>query len=116
MEVSGMLNATVEEGCTQVINFDSAIYGLSSINKAACTFGSHFYVLIKQHDPMTTVWLIPKECCKSPDAFVVEFCNEVLDQELRHRVSVEMAGIRNLLLAQAFSKASLLNCEGMSCA
>jgi len=41
---------------------------------------------------------------------VRDFCNEVLDQELRERVVREMTGIRNLLLAQAFSKTALANC------
>jgi hypothetical protein len=40
-----------------------------------------------------------------------EFCNEVLDQELRETIAEETAGIRNLLLAQAFSKTSLIDPE-----
>ncbi len=91
-----MLKQTVDDG-TQVMNFNAAVYGLNAIKKAAHTFGDHFYVLIEPHDCMTEVRLIPKKCCESPGAWVGEFCNEVLDQELRERVSAEMVGIRNLV-------------------
>jgi len=104
-----MLNETVDDG-TRVINFNAAVYGLNAIKRAAYKFGGHFYVLIEQHDRMTEVWLIPKECCKSPSAIVGEFCNEVLDEELRQRVNAEMAGIREILLARAFSETSRADC------
>jgi His-Xaa-Ser system protein HxsD len=96
-----LLIETVDDGI-QVMNFNAAIYGLDAIRKAAYTFGCHFYVLIEQHDDMTEVRLIPKECCKFPGALVGEFCNEVLDQELRERVTAQMAVIRKMLLAQAY--------------
>jgi len=104
-----MLKETVDDG-TQVINFNAAVYGLNAIKRAAYRFGGHFYFLIEQHDRMTEVRLVPKESCKSAGACVGEFCNEVLDQELRERVTAELAGIRNLLLAQAFSKTSRGDC------
>jgi His-Xaa-Ser system protein HxsD len=100
MEVWDMLQEMVDDGA-QVMNFNAAVYGLNAIKKAARRFGSQFYVLIEQYGQSTEVRLIPKTCCKSPVAYVGEFCNEVLDQELRERVAAEMAGIRYLLLAQA---------------
>ena len=92
-----MLKETIDDG-TQVVNFNAAVYGLNAIKKAAYKFGGRFYVLIEQHDRMTEVRLIPKESCKSPDACLCEFFSEVLDQELRERVTAEMADIRSLLL------------------
>jgi hypothetical protein len=44
-----------------------------------------------------------------------EFCNEVLDQELREIIAEETVGIRDLLLAQAFSKTSLIDPELETC-
>lgn len=98
-----MLTETVDEG-TPILSFNTAIYGLDAIKKAACRFGSHFYIFIEQRDHMIEVRLVPKRCSHSPGAFVREFCNEVLDQELRQRVTAEMAEIRNLLSAHVFSK------------
>ncbi len=100
---------TVDDS-TQVMNFNAAVYGINAIKKAACTFGGHFYVHIEPHGRVTQVRLIPKSCCKSPAAFACEFCNEVLDEELRERVSAEIAGIRKLLLARAFSNPFCVDC------
>jgi His-Xaa-Ser system protein HxsD len=96
---------------TRLLTFDSEVYRLSAIKKAAYKFGGLFHILIEQHGQVAEVRLTPKESCKSPDAFVGEFCNEVLDQDLRETVAEETAGIRNLLLAQAFSKTSLIDSE-----
>ncbi len=92
-----MLKWTLEDG-TQVINFNAAVYGLIAINNAARKFGGEFYVVIEQKGRTTEVRLVAKECYRSPGACVGEFCNEVLNQELRERVTTEMTGIRSLLL------------------
>ena len=110
MAVSGIGTTVLDDG-TQVVNFDTSVYRLNAIKKSAYKFGGLFHVLIEQHDRIIEVRLKPKESCKSPDAFVGEFCNEVLDQELRETVAAETTGIRDLLLAQAFSKTSLIDAE-----
>ncbi len=92
-----MLKWTLEDG-TQVINFNAAVYGPVAIKKAAHKFDDDFYVLIEQNGRTTEVRLIPKECDRTPGACAGEFCNEVLNQELRERVAAELAGIRSLLL------------------
>jgi len=108
--VSGIATNVLTDG-TQVVNFNTSVYRLNAIKKSAYKFGGLFHVLIEQRDRIIEVRLKPKESCKSPDAFVGEFCNEVLDQELRETVAEETAGIRDLLLAQAFSKTSLIDSE-----
>lgn len=110
MAVSGIATNVLTDG-TQVVNFNTSVYRLNAIKKSAYKFGGLFHVLIEQRDRIIEVRLKPKESCKSPDAFVGEFCNEVLDQELRETVAEETAGIRDLLLAQAFSKTSLIDSE-----
>jgi His-Xaa-Ser system protein HxsD len=110
MGQSGVATNDLSDG-TQVVTFDSTIYRPNAIKKAAYKFGGLFYVLITQLDRATEVRLKPKESCSSPDALVGEFCNEVLDQELRETVAEETAGIRDLLLAQAFSKTTLIDPE-----
>ncbi len=104
-----MLNEMADEEL-QVLNFSSAVYGLNAIRKAACVFDGRFYVLVERRDQMTEVRLIPKKRFKALGDFVIQFCNEVLDQELRERVTAEMSGVRSLLLEAAFSKISLANC------
>ncbi len=91
-----MLNEMVDDGA-QVMSFNAAVYGLNAIKKAAYAFDDDFYIFIEPHERMTEVCLIPKECRKPPAALVGAFCNEVLDQELRERVTAEITGIHNLL-------------------
>jgi His-Xaa-Ser system protein HxsD len=95
---------------TTVVSFNSAIYAHKAIKKAARKFQTQLCVLIEYHGSTNEVRLISNACCKSFDALVRDFCNEVLDQELRDRVVREMAGIRCLLSAQFFSKTSLADC------
>jgi His-Xaa-Ser system protein HxsD len=95
----------------RLLTFDSTVYRLNAIKRAAYKFGGQFHFLIEQHDGLIKVRLKPKESCDSPEAMAGEFCNEVLDQELRETIAEETAGIRNLLLAQAFSKTSLIDPE-----
>jgi His-Xaa-Ser system protein HxsD len=94
---------------TLLLTLDSKVYRLSAIKKATYKFGGLFHVLIEQHDHATEVRMKPKESSAPIDKLVGEFCNEVLDQELRETVAEETAGILNLLLAQAFSKTSLID-------
>ena len=109
LEVQGMLKETADS-CLQVLNFNANVFGLKAIRRAAYRFGSQFFVLITQHGRETEVQLIPKECCKSSGTFVNQFCNEVLDQELRERVAAEIAGVRDVVLALAYSRTSRVDC------
>jgi len=93
-----------------VVKFNSDVYGLNAIKKSAYKFRRRLSVLVERRDHINEVRLIPYAYRDSLYALVREFCNEVLDQELRERVAREMVGIRNLLLAQASPKAALANC------
>jgi|ERR1017187_1951987 His-Xaa-Ser system protein HxsD len=110
MAQSGIAVNNLPDG-TRVVTFDAAVYRLNAIKKAAYKQGGLFYVLISQQDNATEVRLKPKESSTSLDALVGEFCNEVLDQELRETIANETAAIRDLLLAQAFSKTTLIDPE-----
>jgi His-Xaa-Ser system protein HxsD len=96
--------------CGVQLEFDLAVYRLSAIKKAAYRFGDRFHVQLAggQHDRVQVV-LIPKTDADDAEFWAGEFCNEVLDQDLREVVAEETSAIRNLLLAQAFSATSLLD-------
>ena len=110
MAQSGFATNDLPDG-TRVVTFYTAVYRTNAVKKAAYKYGGLFYILIAQRDDLIEVRLKPKETCTSPDALVGEFCNEVLDQELRETVADETTGIRDLLLAQAFSKTTLIDPE-----
>jgi His-Xaa-Ser system protein HxsD len=102
-EVSGMLKKTSDS--IRVVKFDSAVYGLRAIGKAAWKFRGSMAVYIQQRGCVNEVRLIQATNCNSFYALVREFCSEVLDQELRERVAREMVALRDLLLAGALAPA-----------
>jgi His-Xaa-Ser system protein HxsD len=101
---------TLTDG-TLLLDIDSAVYRLSAVQKAAYKFSGHFHVLIDQSETAIRVRLQPKADCALPEIAARDFANEILDQELREVVAAETEAVRNLILAQAFSKTSLINSE-----
>lgn len=108
------------DGCTLisvcednlVVGFDPAVYRVSAIKKATYKFGDRFHALIRTLDNgVIEVTLKAKLHLDDAQFMAGEYCNEVLDQELREEIADNTQGIRNLLLAHAFSKTSLLNAD-----
>jgi His-Xaa-Ser system protein HxsD len=104
-----MLKKSVEDR-TRVVSFNAAVYRLNAIKRAARKFRGCLSVLIEQRGHSNEVRLIPTGYCTSLYALMLAFCDEVLDQELRQRVALEMDGMRSLLLAQAFSRNAMAKC------
>jgi His-Xaa-Ser system protein HxsD len=96
---------------TLIVRFDRAVYRLSAVKKAAYKYGGFFSILIEESEKSIVVSLKPTATCLSPDEAAGQFCNEVLDQELREEIAAETGGVRDLLLAHAFSKTSLIDPE-----
>lgn len=99
----------VETTADFTLEFDLGVYSLVAIQKAAYSFGDRFSVEIKKPDA-STVQVVLTAKRRLPDIGQVpgEFRNEVLDQHLRQIVLNETSGIRDLLIAQAFSRTNLI--------
>jgi His-Xaa-Ser system protein HxsD len=92
--------------------FDTKIYRISAIKKAAHKFGNQFHCLISTRDDASIeVVLKPKAPLDNLEYLAGEFCNEALDQDLREVIAEQTDAVRNLLLAHAFSRTSLVNAE-----
>lgn len=87
---------------------DNSVYRASAIKKATYKFGDRCHLHIENQEGRTKVILRAKRPLENIEYLAGEFCNEVLDQELREVVATETSGIRDLLIAQAFSKTSLI--------
>ena len=97
---------------TATVEFDTSVYRLAAIKKAAYAFSDRLHVVIETSgDKTVRVRLQSKALSTDIDSVVGEFCNEVLDQELREVVAQETEAVRNLILAQAFSATSLIDSE-----
>lgn len=96
------------------VSLDLRIYSLNAIKKAAYKFTDKYSVLIELIDNDSKVQVLIKSTSKKLDELehVAQlFCNEVIDQDLREVVAKETEGVKNLIIAQAFSKTSLINQE-----
>jgi radical SAM pair-associated protein len=92
--------------------FDLSLYRLSAIQKAAYRFTGPFRVeLDRVTESQVRVKLVPHPG-NSPSVDPNTLPNEVLDQELRETVADETRGVRELLLAQAFSNLPLTDPVG----
>lgn len=102
-----------KKGEATTLEFDSAVYRLEAIKKAAYRFGGRCVAQIEVPAPgCVRVSLEPKGSDDDVGMLVGEFRNEVLDQELREVVAKETEAIRNLIVLQAFSRTSLLDSDG----
>ena len=96
-----------------ILEFDTGVYRLAAVKKAAYKFGGRCHVQIEMPtENRAKVTLRPKRAEDDIRFIGGEFQNEVLDQDLREVVAEETLGVRNLLLAQAFSATSLLDPHG----
>ena len=91
------------------VNFDSKVYSLDVIKKAAYRFSDSYsfeFEIIKNK-----IVCKIKEIKKNPelsfDEFVDIFKNHVLDYDLRGKIFKETSDVRNLILSHTFSKTKL---------
>jgi His-Xaa-Ser system protein HxsD len=92
-----------------VVSFSTAIYSIDTVKQAAyrlsasCSFDFEL-----ASDQIVCRIIFPKVTTPAlMDDIVRQFRNEVLDQDLRHRIAQETAAVRNVILANAFSRTGL---------
>lgn len=94
------------------VKVSSNIYRIEAILKAAYKFTDKCYIHI---EPATEdkflVRIKTKNQSYSSQELAHDFCNELLDQELRIIIGQETEAIRNLIMAHAFSKTALIEPE-----
>ncbi len=108
MEVADKLS--IKEDSAQ-INIDLSLYSLTAIQKACYKFTAECSIqLVKsQNDMLCIIFNFKSEFTPNlKEKIVHEFTNEILDQHLREIISKETESVRNLILAHAFSKTSLI--------
>ncbi|MFO9420849.1 His-Xaa-Ser system protein HxsD, partial [Legionella pneumophila serogroup 1] len=91
-----------------------APYSLNAIKKVCYQFSSTFSVKLEKIDEENVkVFFMFSEPLTSEkiDFIISSFYQALLDQDLREIVSRETEGVRNLILAHAFSKTTLIDPE-----
>lgn len=98
---------------TRILTFDKRVYSVNAVKQAAYRFLDGFTTDITMEAEEIRCSLTFKDSVTEEKAqrLVNEFKNEVLDQDLRERLKAETEGVRNLILAHAFSKTGLIDNE-----
>jgi His-Xaa-Ser system protein HxsD len=99
-----------DDGSCSVL-FDLSIHSQTAIKKAVYKFAGDCSAILTIKGPNgIEARLAFPDCATVPTkkAIVEALCNEVIDQDLREQIARETEATRNLILAQAFSKTSLL--------
>ncbi len=93
------------------VTFDLSINSITAIKKAVYKFAGDCSAILSTAEPnqLKAELSFPETISLTERKAVVRaLCNEVIDQDLREQIAQETEAIRNLILAQAFSKTSLL--------
>jgi len=89
---------------------DTSVYSVDAIKRAAYKFADRTSVIISSASG-TSVKLafsfLGQHARNDPEQVVADFCNELLDQDLREIIQRETRPVRNVILAHAFSRTSL---------
>jgi His-Xaa-Ser system protein HxsD len=85
-----------------VVVFDASSHAADAIQRAAYKYCAHFSMEL-QRDGENLRCLLQFLSDDADPGLVADFRTEVLDQVLRQRIRNETEGVRNLILALAFS-------------
>jgi His-Xaa-Ser system protein HxsD len=87
-----------------VVDFEQSIHSADAIQRAAYKFAASFAVDLQLIGSAYRCTLHPRTEAPLDGFLLADFRSEVLDQTLRERIRTETEGVRNLILAVAFSK------------
>jgi His-Xaa-Ser system protein HxsD len=106
--MSWLEEVTDESLCVSV---DTTVYTTDALFKACYTFTDRCYLFLSptENPRVIKVRFAPKssECDLAVTAG--EFCNELIDQRVRQQIAAETGAIRELIVAQAFAEADLID-------
>jgi His-Xaa-Ser system protein HxsD len=117
--MTGIRNGTAQPmglsigDATAVLQLDTTLYEVDAILRACYKYTDRCYLFLAREPEMehlVNVYFMSK---RQPDLATVlgEFCNELVDQNLRLTLSKEFGPIRELIVAQAFSEGNLLDAQ-----
>jgi len=94
---------------TKTVTIDLRVFGLTTIKKASYKFTNECAFSFSQISPETLEVKLTFSDHLHREQVVAAFLNEIIDQDLRQLIAAETASTRNLILAHAFSKTSIVN-------
>ena len=99
------------DGTTASLEVDTAVYSLPALKKTAYRMADRCSVVFGTLEGSRIAIAVTCPPSASEDQIrscIRNFFEEALDQDLRERIAVETAPLRNLILAHAFSRTKLV--------
>jgi His-Xaa-Ser system protein HxsD len=97
-----------------VVGVDTTLYTLEALFRVCYLFTDRCYLFLSRGEGATAVEVRITRKSPESDLNVIagEFSNELVNQKVRLDVAAETKGIRELIVAQAFAEADLLDRGG----
>ncbi|MEO6993960.1 MAG: His-Xaa-Ser system protein HxsD [Lacunisphaera sp.] len=93
----------------RLTRIDLAVYGLDAVLKSAYRFTGRCFIHLQHADESTVeVRMRPKLENENPDTAIRDFLNDLIDQRLRSLLAAETAEVRNMIMAHALSRTTLI--------
>lgn len=81
---------------------DMSLYAKESLVAACYKFTDHFYVYQQSIDNNIEVVFESKDGNEITETIVKQFCNELIDQQVRYNINLQFGHIRDLIVEEAF--------------
>ena len=96
-----------------LIRFDSRVFSLPAVKKAAYKYINSFSaaISVQQNEILCSLTFTSATNEEFSSNLAEDFKKEVLDQDLREHIKAETEPIRNLIFALAFSKTGIVGNE-----
>jgi His-Xaa-Ser system protein HxsD len=93
------------------ISVDTSLYTKDALFKACYAFTDRCYLFLSPAEApdVVRVRFSRKEPGTDLAVMAGEFANELVDQRVRAQIAAETAGVRELIVAQAFAEADLID-------
>lgn len=93
--------AELEKEKFQVV-VDMTLYAKESVTAACYKFTNRFYIHQQTGDNMVNVMFESKDGNIVSEVVVKQFCNELIDQQVRYNTNLQFGHIRDLIVEEAF--------------
>ena len=99
---------TVLDRAHIAVSVDEGLYSAPALLRSAYKFTDRIFILLERRDGQLVAYLMGKTSTDDLADIAGQFCNELVDQELREALEQRFAPVRNLITAQAFAEGNLL--------
>jgi len=96
---------------TLTLEVDTAIYSVEALFRVCYAFTDRCYLFLEPatKDPSIVVRITGKKPDFDLDTVVGEFSNALIDERVRRDIATETMSIRELIVAQAFAEADIVD-------